>query len=89
MATAKKTKKVVEAEGVAHISATFNNTTITITDSRGNAQLVNAMVPLANMFGYVNNLRSMSQGRASYTMQFDHYEQVPTAVAQEVQKKFA
>jgi elongation factor G len=59
------------------------------TGSRGNAQIVNAMVPLANMFGYVNNLRSMSQGRASYTMQFDHYEQVPTAVAQEVQKKFA
>jgi elongation factor G len=59
------------------------------TDSRGNAQVVIAMVPLANMFGYVNNLRSMSQGRASYTMQFDHYEQVPTAVAQEVQKKFA
>ena len=59
------------------------------TGSRGNAQIINAMVPLANMFGYVNNLRSMSQGRASYTMQFDHYEQVPTAVAQEVQKKFA
>jgi elongation factor G len=59
------------------------------TDSRGNAQVINAMVPLANMFGYVNNLRSMSQGRASYTMQFDHYEQVPTAVAQEIQKKFA
>ncbi|QIG51497.1 elongation factor G [Nordella sp. HKS 07] len=59
------------------------------TGNRGNAQIVNAMVPLANMFGYVNSLRSMSQGRASYTMQFDHYEQVPTAVAQEVQKKFA
>jgi elongation factor G len=59
------------------------------TGSRGNAQIVNAMVPLANMFGYINNLRSMSQGRASYTMQFDHYEQVPTAVAQEVQKKYA
>jgi elongation factor G len=59
------------------------------TSSRGNAQIVNAMVPLANMFGYINNLRSMSQGRASYTMQFDHYEQVPTAVAQEVQKKYA
>ena len=59
------------------------------TGNRGNAQIVNAMVPLANMFGYVNNLRSMSQGRASYTMQFDHYEQVPQAVAQEVQKKFA
>ena len=59
------------------------------TDTRGNAQIVNAMVPLANMFGYVNTLRSMSQGRASYTMQFDHYEQVPQAVAQEVQAKFA
>ncbi len=59
------------------------------TDTRGNAQVVNAMVPLANMFGYVNNLRSMSQGRAQYTMQFDHYEQVPQAVAEEVQAKFA
>ena len=59
------------------------------TTTRGNAQIVNAMVPLANMFGYINTLRSMSQGRASYTMQFDHYDQVPTAVAQEVQKKFA
>ena len=59
------------------------------TSMRGNAQIVNAMVPLANMFGYINSLRSMSQGRASYTMQFDHYDQVPTAVAQEVQKKFA
>ena len=59
------------------------------TDTRGNAQLVNAMVPLANMFGYVNTLRSFSQGRASYTMQFDHYEEVPSNVAAEVQKKFA
>jgi elongation factor G len=59
------------------------------TDTRGNAQVVNAMVPLANMFGYVNQLRSMSQGRANYTMQFDHYEQVPTAVAQEIQAKYA
>ncbi|MGH6819820.1 MAG: elongation factor G, partial [Methylocella sp.] len=58
-------------------------------DMRGNAVVINAMVPLANMFGYVNQLRSFSQGRANYTMQFDHYEQVPTAVAQEVQKKFA
>ena len=47
------------------------------------------MVPLANMFGYVNQLRSMSQGRAQYTMQFDHYEQVPNQVADEIQKKFA
>lgn len=59
------------------------------TDTRGNAQVVNAMVPLANMFSYVNTLRSMSQGRAQYTMQFDHYAQVPQAVAEEVQAKFA
>ena len=58
-------------------------------DMRGNANVINAMVPLANMFGYVNNLRSMSQGRATFTMQFDHYDQVPTAVAAEVQAKFA
>jgi len=58
-------------------------------DRRGNASVINAMVPLANMFGYVNTLRSMSQGRAQYTMQFDHYEQVPQAVAEEVQAKFA
>ncbi len=56
-------------------------------DSRGNAQVINAMVPLANMFGYVNNLRSMSQGRAQYTMHFDHYEKVPQAVADEVINK--
>ena len=58
-------------------------------ETRGNANVVNAMVPLANMFGYVNNLRSMSQGRAQYTMQFDHYEQVPKAVADEVRAKLA
>ena len=58
-------------------------------DMRGNANVVNAMVPLANMFGYVSNLRSMSQGRATFTMQFDHYEQVPSSVAQEVQAKYA
>ena len=58
-------------------------------EQRGNAMVVNAMVPLANMFGYVNNLRSMSQGRAQFTMQFDHYAQVPRAVAEEVQAKYA
>jgi len=58
-------------------------------ESRGNATVINAMVPLANMFGYVNTLRSMSQGRAQFTMQFDHYAQVPQAVAEEVQAKFA
>ena len=59
------------------------------TEARGIATVVNAMVPLANMFKYVDNLRSMSQGRAQYTMQFDHYDPVPTAVAQEIQKKYA
>ena len=59
------------------------------TENRGVVTVINAMVPLANMFGYVNNLRSMSQGRAQYTMEFDHYEQVPQAVAEEVQAKFA
>ena len=58
-------------------------------DSRGNAQVINAMVPLANMFGYVNTLRSMSQGRAQYTMFFDHYSKVPQAVAEEVVSKLA
>jgi elongation factor G len=58
-------------------------------DMRGNAVVINAMVPLANMFGYVNTLRSMSQGRATFTMQFDHYEQVPSNVAAEVQAKYA
>ncbi len=59
------------------------------TEGRGIAQVIDAMVPLANMFGYVNSLRSMSQGRAQYTMTFDHYEQVPQAVANEVQAKYA
>jgi elongation factor G len=58
-------------------------------DTRGNARVINAMVPLANMFGYVNTLRSMSQGRAQYTMHFDHYERVPQAVADEVVAKLA
>ena len=58
-------------------------------DMRGNAIVINAMVPLTNMFGYVNTLRSMTQGRAHYTMQFDHYEQVPSNVAAEVQAKYA
>jgi len=58
-------------------------------EMRGNATVIDAKVPLANMFGYVNTLRSMSQGRAQFTMQFDHYSQVPQAVAEEVQAKFA
>ncbi|MBK6467732.1 MAG: elongation factor G [Rhodobacter sp.] len=58
-------------------------------DSRGNANVINAMVPLANMFGYINNLRSMSSGRAVFTMQFDHYDAVPENISQEIQKKYA
>ena len=59
------------------------------TDSRGNAQAVDAFVPLANMFGYVNELRSFTQGRAQYSMQFSHYDEVPASVAQEVKEKLA
>jgi elongation factor G len=59
------------------------------TDSRGNATAVDAIVPLANMFGYVNQLRSFSQGRAQYTMQFSHYDEVPANVADEVKAKLA
>ena len=58
-------------------------------DQRGNARVIDAMVPLANMFGYVNTLRSASQGRATFTMQFDHYAQVPQQVADEVRAKLA
>ena len=57
--------------------------------TRGNANVISAMVPLANMFGYVNNLRSLSQGRANYSMQFNHYEEVPSNVAEEVKAKLA
>jgi elongation factor G len=59
------------------------------TDQRGNAQVITAFVPLANMFGYIGNLRGMSQGRAQFTMQYDHYDPVPPAVADEVIKKYA
>ena len=59
------------------------------TDSRGNAQVVEAMVPLANMFGYVNSLRSFTQGRANYSMIFSHYDEVPQNVADEVKAKLA
>ena len=58
-------------------------------DQRGIARVVTAMVPLSSMFGYVNTLRSMSQGRAQYSMVFDHYEQVPNAVAEDVKAKYA
>lgn len=60
---------------------------VTGMDQRANARVINAMVPLANMFGYVNTLRSMSQGRAQFTMVFDHYEQVPQNVADEIKAK--
>ena len=62
---------------------------VTGQDSRGNANVINAMVPLANMFGYINNLRSMSSGRAVFTMIFDHYDAVPENISQEIQKKYA
>ena len=58
-------------------------------EARGNAQVIKANVPLATMFGYVNTLRSMTQGRAQYTMQFSHYDQVPQNVAEEIISKAA
>ncbi len=58
-------------------------------ENRGNAIAINAFVPLANMFGYINNLRSMSSGRAQFTMQFDHYEPVPQNISDEIQSKYA
>ena len=62
---------------------------VTGMEPRGNGQVVNAMVPLATMFGYVNTLRSLSQGRAQYTMHFDHYDAVPQMVAEEIRAKYA
>ena len=58
-------------------------------DTRGNAIAIDARVPLANMFGYINNLRSMSSGRANFTMQFSHYDAVPSNISEEIQAKFA
>jgi len=58
-------------------------------DTRGNAIAIDAFVPLANMFGYINTLRSMSSGRAQFTMQFDHYEPVPANISEEIQAKYA
>src|SRR5690606_4449006 len=62
---------------------------VTGQDSRGNANVINSMVPLANMFGYINTLRSMTSGRAVFTMQFDHYDAVPENISDEIQKKYA
>ena len=56
-------------------------------EARGNAQIVKAMVPLSEMFGYATDMRSMTQGRASYSMFFDHYSQVPNNIAQQLMKK--
>jgi elongation factor G len=62
---------------------------VTGMDTRGNARVISAMVPLATMFGYVNNLRSVSQGRAQFTMHFDHYEPVPRSVSEEIRERYA
>jgi elongation factor G len=53
-------------------------------EGKGSTQIVRSFVPLANMFGYATELRSMSQGRASYSMEFDHYQEVPQSVAEEI-----
>jgi len=58
-------------------------------DTRGNAIAIEANVPLANMFGYINTLRSMSSGRANFSMQFSHYDSVPQNISDEIKAKFA
>jgi elongation factor G len=58
-------------------------------DTRGNAIALDAFVPLAHMFGYINTLRSMSSGRANFSMQFDHYDPVPQNISEEIQAKYA
>ena len=58
-------------------------------EPRGNAIAINSNVPLANMFGYINTLRSMSSGRANFTMQFSHYDSVPQNISEEIQAKYA
>ena len=58
-------------------------------EPRGNAQVIRAMVPLATMFGYVSTLRSLTQGRAQFTMEFDHYDRVPRVVSDEVRARYA
>ena len=86
-----KVEVVTPEEFVGDVMGDLNGRRGQVTGSepRGNAVVINAFVPLANMFGYVNNLRSMTQGRAQYTMLFDHYAQVPQAVSDEVIAKMA
>jgi len=60
---------------------------VTGSEMRGGSQILRAHVPLAEMFGYVNELRSMTSGRASYSMQFDHYEETPKSIAEEIKAK--
>jgi elongation factor G len=62
---------------------------VTGQEQRGNAIAIDCMVPLANMFGYINTLRSMSSGRANFSMQFDHYDPIPQSISEEIQAKFA
>jgi elongation factor G len=62
---------------------------ITGSEEQYGSQVIDAMVPLASMFGYATTLRSLSQGRATYTMEFDHYEQVPTNIAEQIKAKNA
>ena len=59
---------------------------VTDTSTKGNAQIITALVPLANMFGYINDLRAMTQGRGIYSMEFDHYQEVPKSVQEEIIK---
>ncbi len=81
-----KLEVVVPDEHLGEVLADINGRRghVLGTDTRGNTQVVSALVPLAETFGYATALRSLTQGRATYSMEFDHYERVPPSVAQEV-----
>ena len=80
---------VTPEEYLGDIIGDLNSRRGQVSGTETTSTVINSMVPLANMFGYVNNLRSMSQGRAVFTMQFDHYEEVPKAVSEEIISKLA
>ena len=84
-----KLEVVIPDEHFGDVAANINSRRGSVqgTDARGNAHVVQAMVPLAETFGYATDLRSMTQGRATYSMEFDHYEQVPANVAEEITRR--
>ena len=84
-----KLEVVVPEEYFGDVVANINSRRGSVlgTDARGNTHVVQAIVPLAETFGYATDLRSLTQGRATYSMEFDHYEQVPARVAEEITRR--